>query len=191
MSKRIPMGKALGYLLIVAGFLGGALAAVLETREVPWVGFIVAIIVGVVGVFIVQFATRRSAREEDKLTANIQNIRQSLGRVVENITALDREKDSINPYDLRHRIDELFPEDLATFVEAREAISHLYGLQSYADVMSIFASGERYLNRVWSASADGYIKECHTYLQKAREQFAAALDKLNDLEGANQRGVPA
>jgi len=176
------MGKALGYLLIVGGFLGGALTAVLETREVPWGRFIVAIIVGVVGVFVVQLATRRAAREEDKLTANIQNIHQSLSQVVENITALNQEKESINPYDFRHRIDELFPVDLTTFVEAREAISHLYGLQSYADVMSIFSSGERHLNRVWSASADGYIHECHNYIEKAREQFSDALEKLKALE---------
>ena len=181
------MGKALGYLLIVAGFLGGALAAVLETREVPWEGFLAALAIGAAGVALVRLTTRQAAREEDKLAANIQNIRQSLGRVVENITALDQEKESFNPYDLRHRIDELFPEDLATFVEAREAISHLYGLQSYADVMSIFASGERYLNRVWSASADGYINECHTYLPKAREQFAAALEQLSALEAQSNQ----
>jgi len=187
MSERIPMGKALGYLLITGGFLGGALTAVLETEEVYWEGFIAVLIIGAAGVALVRLTTRQAAREEDKLAANIQTIHQSLARVLENITALDREKESFNPYDLRHRIDELFPEDLSTFVEARETISHVYGLQSYADVMSIFASGERYLNRVWSASADGYINECHTYLQKAREQFAAALEQLNALEARSSQ----
>ncbi len=187
MSKRIPWGKLLGYLLITGGFLGGAFVAVLETEEVGWGGLLAALAIGAAGVALVRLITRRAAREEDTLAANIQNIHQSLLRVVESITGLDREKESFNPYDLRHRIDDLFPEDLATFVEAREAISHLYGLQSYADVMSIFASGERYLNRVWSASADGYINECHTYLQKAREQFAAALEQLNALEARSNQ----
>ncbi len=174
--------KTIGYLLIVAGFLGGALTTVLETEQVYWEGFVVAVIAGVAGVVIVRLVTRRAAREEDTLAANIQSIHQSLAKVVENITALDKEKASINPYDLRHRIDELFPADLATFVEAREAIGHVHGLQAYADVMSIFSSGERHLNRVWSASADGYINECHTYLEKAREQFSDALGKLEALE---------
>ncbi|MFB0516664.1 MAG: hypothetical protein ACETWG_08670 [Candidatus Neomarinimicrobiota bacterium] len=178
--------KALGYLLIVGGFLGGALTAVLETERVYWEIFLVAIVAGAAGVALVRLTTLRAAREAEALAANIQNIRQSLTRVVENITTLNREKESIHPYDFRHRIDELFPVDLTTFVEAREAIGHLYGLQAYADVMSIFASGERYLNRVWSASADGYIHECHTYLGKAREQFTAALDKLHELEPAAQ-----
>ena len=180
--------KLLGYILITGGFLGGALTAVLKTEDVSWVGFLIAIAVGVAGVAMVRLVTRRAAREKDTLASNIQNIRQSLTQVVENITTLNREKESIDPYDLRHRIDDLFPEDLATFVEAREAISHLYGLQSYADVMSIFAAGERYLNRVWSASADGYIHECHTYLGKAREQFAAALEQLKALESRSNQG---
>ncbi len=182
MVKRIPLGKLLGYLLITGGFLGGAFVAVLETEEVGWGGFLSALAVGAAGVALVRLITHQAAREEDTLAANIKSIRQSLAKVVENITALDKEKASINPYDLRHRIDDLFPEDLTTFVDARESISHVYGLQPYADVMSIFAAGERYLNRVWSASADGYINECHTYLEKAREQFVAAQEKLTALE---------
>ena len=44
--------------------------------------------------------------------------------------------------------------------------------------MSSFAAGERYLNRVWSASADGYIDEVNTYIEKAREQFVDSLNKI-------------
>jgi hypothetical protein len=176
--------KLLGYLMIVGGFLGGAMVAVLDTTEVPWTNFLLALIMSAAGVALVRLKTRQVAQEEGTLTANIQNIKGSLASVVENITTLNREKDSINPYDLRHRIDELFPVDLAAFAEARESIGHVYSLQDYADVMSIFAAGERYLNRVWSASADGYIHECHTYLGKAEEQFTTAMNKLNELEGA-------
>jgi len=174
--------KIIGYLFIVVGFLGGAFTTVLETEQVYWEGFVVAVIAGVAGVVMVRLVISRAARKEETLTVNIRNLLESLSRVVDNITALNQEKESINPYDFRHRIDELFPVDLATFVDAREAISHLYGLQSYADVMSIFSSGERHLNRVWSASADGYIHECHTYIEKAREQFSDALEKLKALE---------
>ena len=48
--------------------------------------------------------------------------------------------------------------------------------------MSRFAGGERYLNRVWSASADGYIDEVHAYLTKARDQLADARDYLYQLD---------
>ena len=48
---------------------------------------------------------------------------------------------------------------------------HVFGMQNYADVMSHFAAGERYINRVWSASTDGYVDEVRTYLERARDQF--------------------
>ncbi len=57
---------------------------------------------------------------------------------------------------------------------------HLFGLQAYADIMSSFAAGERYINRVWSASADGYDEEAATYLQKAERQFADAQRQLQE-----------
>ena len=48
--------------------------------------------------------------------------------------------------------------------------------------MSCFAAGERYLNRVWSASAGGYIDEVNAYLDKAQEQFADSLEKIQQLK---------
>jgi hypothetical protein len=67
---------------------------------------------------------------------------------------------------------------------ARESIAYSYGLAAYADVMSPFAAGERYLNRAWCASADGYVDEIHQYLGAAREQFASSLDKVLALQVA-------
>lgn len=53
-------------------------------------------------------------------------------------------------------------------------MQHVFGLQNYADVMSAFAAGERYVNRVWSASTDGYVDEVRTYLIRATDQFRDA-----------------
>jgi hypothetical protein len=97
------------------------------------------------------------------------------------VTKLDAEKEQIDTYDMRHRIDDSLPMDLETFVEARESIAHVHGLQAYADVMSSFAAGERYLNRVWSASADGYVDEVNEYIGRAREQFEESLGILRRL----------
>jgi hypothetical protein len=47
-----------------------------------------------------------------------------------------------------------------------------------ADIMSEFAAGERYINRVWSASADGYDGEATSYLNRAAEQFKHAQSRL-------------
>jgi hypothetical protein len=172
--------KKLGYLMITLGFLVGALAAVVNKDQVQWEYFFAALAAGIAGIVLVRVGHRKESRSEGKLAANIQSIESSLGRIVENIGHLNEEKQSINPYDIRHRIDELFAEDIITFVKARESIGHVYGLSAYADIMSDFASAERYLNRVWSASTDGYIDEVSTYLDKAQQQFSEALGKVRE-----------
>jgi len=167
--------------MITLGFLAGALVAVLDQNTVRWDFFTAAIVVGGAGIVMVRLAKRRKAGLEGKLALNLENIRASLGRIVENITRLNAEKHSLDPYEVRHRIDELFPEDIDRFVEGRESIAHMHGLHAYADVMSYFAAAERYLNRVWSASADGYIDEVNTYLDRACTQFAETLERLRRL----------
>jgi len=173
--------KTIGYVLITFSFLAGALIAVIDKLNVQWRYFVPTIIIGAIGIFLVHHHERATSRSEKKLTANLQDIKTSLTRVVENLTQLNAEKQSIDPYDMRHRIDELFTDDLTIFADARESLAHVHSLQVYADVMSLFASGERYLNRVWSASADGYIDEVTTYLDKAQIQFAEALEKVRSL----------
>ena len=41
-----------------------------------------------------------------------------------------------------------------------------FGLAAFADVMTAFASGERSINRAWSASADGYFDEAESCLER-------------------------
>jgi len=62
-------------------------------------------------------------------------------------------------------------------------MQHAFGLQAYADIMSAFAAGERYINRVWTASADGYVDEVMSYLDKAQRQFAEAREVFAEHRG--------
>ncbi len=172
----------LGYAMIALGFLAGALAAVVDEDAVRWEYFAGALFVGAAGVVVAWLGRHQQAREGGKLAANMQAIEDCLSRIVDSTKKLNAQKQSINTYDVRHRIDQLFTDDLTMFVEARQSIAHVHGLQAYADVMSSFAAGERYLNRVWSASADGYIDEVNTYLQKAQEQFARSLSRIEQLK---------
>lgn len=173
--------KVFGYILATIGFLAGSLASVLDKAEINWVWFVPALAAGAAGVVIARLTERRQTRAQHRVFSNMQAIQEALGRIVKNITELNSGKESIGTYEMRHRIDGLFPDDMNTFVEARETIAHLHGLSVYGDLMSHFAAAERYLNRVWSASADGYIDEVRTYLQKAQEQFVEALQRIEGL----------
>lgn len=174
--------KVAGYLLIAGGFLAGAYFAVLDAESVKVGSYLPALIAGVVGVAVARMASHQESRDEEVVSANIGAIEAALEQIVEDAKAFDRDKETIDVYELRHHIDRTFPDHLDSFVQARQSIAHAFGLQSYADVMNPFAAGERYLNRVWSTSTDGYIDEAHTYVTKAREQFEEALEVFEGLE---------
>ena len=171
--------KNAGYLLIAAGFLVGAFFSVLP--EVVWVYVVVGLAVGVVGIVMVRLAERQRVRETVAREGGVQQLQIVLDRMVENLRRLNAKKHELDTYDVHRQIDELFKTDLAAFVEGRESITHVYNLQSYAEIMSPFAAGERYLNRVWSASTDGYVDEVNEYLDRAEEQFVDAQAKLRSL----------
>ena len=84
--------KKAGYIIITFGFLAGALAAVLDESEVQWGYFIGALVLGIVGVVMVRWHKHKDSRSEKKLAMNLQDIKTSLARIVENITRLNAEK---------------------------------------------------------------------------------------------------
>ena len=175
--------KLLGFLLVASGFLAGAyfLTGAGPGGSVIGAGFIVAFFLALVGVVILRVATRKRKGAKEKVTAEVKTTEESLSYLAEGVERLLNEKDTINVYDLSGEIDTRFNEALERFVEARESIAIAYGLPAYAGVMSHFAAGERYLNRVWSCSVDGYIDEAHAYLGHARDQFVEGYDKLKIL----------
>jgi hypothetical protein len=173
--------KLIGFLMVTVGFIAAALATVVDENAVKWLWYVPALIVGAAGVAAVRINDVRQNKTEHHVASRIETVDSSLERIAANIKKLNADKHSINTYDMRHRIDELFVDDLEMFVDARESIGHRYGLAAYGEVMSSFAAGERYLNRVWSASADGYIDEVNAYLDKAQEQFVESLAKIRDL----------
>ena len=169
--------KKIGFLLLIAGFLLGAYSTVLDTQLVNWQLFVVAAIGATLGLVLVKRAAAAHAQSDEVLDLNRNELRESIDNVVRDLGEIVQDKKS-NGAPLRDAIDHQLRNDLRRFAEARESMVHLFGLQTYADIMSSFAAGERYINRVWSSSADGYDEEAATYLEKAAAQFADARDQL-------------
>ncbi len=164
--------KILGYVLLVGGLIGASVVASLQAEVVNWLWFLPVLAVGVIGMIFMRRASHHEKRGDAKVSGDIEAIKTSLANIVEKMKRLDAEKEAIGVYDIHPRIDADLRDDIDNFIDARESISHVYGLQHYADIMSHFAAGERYLNRSWSSSADGYIDECYTYVTRAANQFA-------------------
>jgi len=172
--------KKIAYVLLAAGFLGGAYVTALDVDAVNWLWFGVAAIAAVAGLILAKRADRARATSGELLENNRNELNESLDNVVRDLRQMT-DGDAVRGEALRDWIDEKLRPDLRRFVEARESMVHLYGLQAYADVMSEFAAGERYINRVWSTSADGYDEEGEIYLKRAAQQFEDAKRQLADV----------
>jgi hypothetical protein len=169
--------KRIGFLLLAGGFLVGAYATALDVQNVNWQLFVIAALAAVAGLVLIKRATAAHARSDSVLEMNRSELRDSIANVVRDLGQIVGDKTARGP-ELRDAIDLRLRNDLRRFAAARESMVHLFGLQTYADIMSSFAAGERYINRVWSASADGYDEEAATYLTRAAEQFADAQEQL-------------
>ena len=179
--------RAFSMILFAAGFLASALVAVmhadaegLERHTVNWMHYSLAFVVGVAGVIGLRSTAAGNDTGEEKLDGDLETLHTSLTNIVNRLTALHADSETISVYDVHRRIDDEFVNDLGAFVEARESMIPRFGLQPYADIMSLFAGGERLLNRTWSASADGYVDEVWSCLSDAEQQMKTALELFED-----------
>ena len=173
--------KGLSIILVFGAFLAGSFLSVLDPYEMNWTLMIPTLVIGAVGLYLYKTTLHAETRSSHKLSGNIDILGNSLANIVTKLEPLHAGKEDLPVYEARFEIDKLFRDDLANFAEARESMIHVFGIQNYADVMSGFAAGERYLNRVWSASTDGYIDEVKLYLDRALSQFREAREHFEQL----------
>lgn len=170
--------KTIAYLIVILSFLAAAFLASLHPTMIDWPTFLPVIVGGVIGVVLIKRTEHAEARSGEKLARNREVLEVSLENIVKNLKAIDGRKEQVPTYEMRFEIDKLLRADLNNFADARDSMKHLFGLQDYADIMSSFAAGERYINRVWSASTDGYIDEVLAYVEKSLSQFEHAREEF-------------
>ena len=174
----------LGHLLLWVGFVAAAYTSLssLENPEdkwstIAWPQYVVCLAVGAAGVAILR-ATRGANLDESMSEAEYTNVRESIDtlcKVVDRMVASDERV----PSQVVQTIDDECSEPLARFAESRTAIIQRSGLDAYAKVMTEFASAERYINRTWSAAADGYIDEVDRSLNRVQQHLGRAKELLD------------
>lgn len=172
--------KRIGLGLITLSFLVGAYLASLDPEAMDWTRFLPVLLVGVAGVVLVRIAHRTRHGSEETVRANTAVLQQSLDAAIRAVDAIRADPPQV--YSIPKAIDAGVLEHLNRFVSVRDTMKTAYGLPGFAAVMGPYAGGERYLNRVWSAAADGYVDEATEYLGRALEQFRIARQTLADLE---------
>ncbi|MBN2327284.1 MAG: hypothetical protein JXR73_09015 [Candidatus Omnitrophica bacterium] len=178
--------KTMGVIFVSIGFLACSASAVQNVQNVQWAVYGTAFLASVLGIVLIRQGESEVRQSTEVLSESSEILESSLRNIVEKISRLNADKESMDPHNVHREIDRLFVEDLDRFVQSRKSLTYLYGIQNYADVMSYFAAGERYLNRIWSASTDGYVDEVYAYLDQTQYQFEEALQKLLSLKD-NQR----
>ena len=188
--------KLIGQVLLWAGFLCAALASVsrLEIAEhpwqtIPWAVYAGSMAVGIVGVVLLRTSAKAEVQHTERVEGEFETLTSSLGILRSKVAELRGNLDEINPHDIVSYIDENCVEHFGDFADARNALVQRFGLQCFADVMTQFASAERFVNRAWSAAADGYINEASESLHRAEDhlnQTSRLMDQFSKSSGRDE-----
>jgi hypothetical protein len=147
---------------------------------IPWWHYAASMVVGIAGVVILRRARRSHHVTDDHAAAQLSELRGSLDRVAANVERARKEFPKWSPPQLVRFLDENCATDFALFADSREVLARRFGLNAFAEVMTQFASGERFVNRAWSAAADGYVEEAANNLDRASQHLAHAQQLIKE-----------
>lgn len=182
--------RPLGHVLMWGGFIAGAFVSLSQVEKagvdkwatIPWHLYAIAMAVGIAGVFLLRITKAELEGDQETQEAEFSVLRQRLQVIHSTISGMADQRNH-DPASVLRQIDDECSEPLADFADARQSIARKFGLAVYAEVMTEFASAERYINRCWSAAADGYVDEVRDCLQRAKHH----LGKTDDLITAADR----
>ncbi len=146
---------------------------------IPWITYSLGVGLGVVGIGMIRYSRIRRGEERLARTDSLPDLRRRMGELVSGLTALNDNVASWRPEQILAFIDRECSMSFNEFADHRLALSDHFGVKVYAQIMTEVASAERFVNRAWSAAADGYVdevatsvKRAHAHLQLAAQQFA-------------------
>ena len=183
------MNRIFGHVLLWLGFLSAAFWACYQLEiegnkwaTVPWQWYLLSMVVGLGGVMILRSTAKIRSVDSTRTDANYAVIESSLGTLIKGVAHLQQFAKKEDVRSIVRYIDDELTEPFADFADAREALTNRHGLQFFAEVMTQFASAERFVNRAWSAAADGYIDEVNDSLALASVYLAAAQELISTVE---------
>jgi len=184
------MKGTIAFALITLGTVGAAFGVARTDPSVDgWVNSfqvdmpltLISLAVLVVGIVMSRAARKEAAESESGDGGSLPAAREALAAVANAVDSLGEKLASIGTEDLHAEVDAIVTGPVTDFVENRNALTIAHGIGGYAAVMGPFAQGERYLNRAWSASTDGYRDEAVEYARRAGPAMREARDLLRRL----------
>jgi len=145
---------------------------------VYWPGYLAACAVGICGAALIRASAKSATSNDYHNQAGVEQLTNTLQALAIEVDRLAAALPTLAPEEAVPWIDTHCVPLCSDFADNREVMKAAFGLEGFAAVMSEFASGERFLNRVWSAAADGYMEEAWRSLQTSQRFFHAALNEL-------------
>lgn len=102
-----------------------------------------------------------------------------LQQLLERLNSTLGDLDSLVEADLQSRIEGVVDSHVTPLAEARHQIIDRFGMSKGSEILVATAYGERMLNRVWSAAADGYLEEAQSSFREATQAFDEAAAMLS------------
>lgn len=128
----------------------------------------------------------RKRKDEILNSKDIRELKEYLQNALQEVKSLNASRQELTCESLYPGIDKITSNFLYNFGLGCHSLQTNFGVQGYNAVMGHFALAERYLNRVWSASADGYLEEAIDYLIKAELELSESLVAIEQL-GKNNK----
>ncbi len=140
-----------------------------------WHTFFPGLFIAVAGAGLLGMPQKMEHRDEEGISKKLDP-----AKCMETVIGIIKEIDfaKMNPKTIQEKIEDIQLNNLVPFAEARHEFQHDYGIVNFADFFSDFATGERNVNRAWSALVDGYLEETKESLMKGFASFEQCHEKI-------------
>ena len=136
--------------------------------------FLVGAVLAIVGIVLWRKATSALKQEAGEAGENEHDALALLNGLQEPLAELRKASGNLDSATLLSRVDSLLDGYVLPMGETRQQFIDRFGMEKGAEILVTLAFGERMLNRVWSAAADGHLPEALSSLEESGDAFIEA-----------------
>ncbi|MDP6946482.1 MAG: hypothetical protein QF464_20200 [Myxococcota bacterium] len=168
-----------GFILFVIGII----VAILGSAKVPaevggwpdtWGVFLAGGGIALVGLALWRRHTQQQAKAQSAAVESANDPFKLLQGLADPMETLKTDLETLDTDELTARVDALLNQFVLPFAQVRQVVLDRLGMEKGAEILVVVAFGERLLNRVWTAAADGHLPEAQACFPEAHEAFIEA-----------------
>jgi hypothetical protein len=140
--------------------------------------FILGIGAIILSIILNRLSVSRASKTDLSESLVFSNAKKNIQELLSGLDTIARSRHTLPLKQAVEQVDKLLKNQVFDIVESRMSIIQITGYGPYAEFMSDFAIGERFISRSWSAGVDKYPDESFNYVEKAIPFFEKAQQTL-------------